>query len=164
MCVETGRLLILKDLEIIYGNLYDLWNQNYISVRDKEKTNYFTRVALGAYAYPMFNVSPNFKCIVAMDENNLASVDPLLFNRFEKQKLSINDMLDDRQKLLVKYLYNWTNQITTLVKVNSVIGLHNKFTQEDLFIGFDKDEILQSLIFHVIMNNPEANDNEILEK
>ncbi|CAB4443143.1 unnamed protein product [Rhizophagus irregularis] len=62
MCVETGRLLILKDLEIIYGNLYDLWNQNYISVRDKEKTNYFTRVALGAYAYPMFNVSPNFKC------------------------------------------------------------------------------------------------------
>ncbi|PKY50617.1 hypothetical protein RhiirA4_530802 [Rhizophagus irregularis] len=164
MCVETGRLLILKDLEIIYGNLYDLWNQNYISVRDKEKTNYFTRVALGAYAYPMFNVSPNFKCIVAMDENNLASVDPSLLNRFEKQKLSINDMLDDRQKLLVKYLYNWTNQITTLVKVNSVTGLHNKFTQEDLFIGFDKDETLQSLIFHVTMNNPEANDNEILEK
>ncbi|PKC00366.1 hypothetical protein RhiirA5_459097 [Rhizophagus irregularis] len=164
MCVETGKLLILTDLEIIYGNLYDLWNQNCIGVRDKEKINYFTRVALGAYAYPMFYVSPNFKCIVVMDENNLASVDPSLLNRFEKQKLSINDMLDDRQKLLVKYLYNWTNQITTLVKANSMTGLHNKFAQEDLFIGFDKNETLQSLIFNITMNNPEANDNEILEK
>ncbi|UZO24837.1 uncharacterized protein OCT59_017131 [Rhizophagus irregularis] len=165
MCVETGRLLISTDLEIIYGNLYDLWNQNYIEVKEKEKINYFTRVALGAYAYPMFYVSPNFKCIVVMDENNLASVDPSLLNRFEKQKLSMNDMLDDRQKLLVKYLYNWTNQITTLVKANnSMTGLHNRFTQEDLFIGFDKDETLQSLIFHITINNPEANDNEILEK
>ncbi|PKY63261.1 hypothetical protein RhiirA4_491577 [Rhizophagus irregularis] len=104
MCVETGRLLILTDLAIIYGNLYDLWNQNYIGVIDKEKINYFTRVALGAYAYPMFYISPNFKCIVVMDENNLASVDPSLLNRFEKQKLSINDILDDRQKGFIHWI------------------------------------------------------------
>ncbi|CAB5182174.1 unnamed protein product [Rhizophagus irregularis] len=61
MCVEAGRLLILTDLEIIYGSLYDLWNQNYIVVGDKENPKYFTRVALGAYANPMLFVSPNFK-------------------------------------------------------------------------------------------------------
>ncbi|RGB32751.1 hypothetical protein C1646_762510 [Rhizophagus diaphanus] len=141
---STEGIIFQKEKVLFIGNLYDLWNQNYIGVRNKEKINYFTRVALGAYAYPMFYVSPNFKCIVVMDENNLTSVDPSLLNRFEKQKLSINDMLDDRQKLLVKYLYNWTNQITTLVKANSMTGLHNKFTQEDLFIGFDKDETLQT--------------------
>ena len=75
MCVEAGRPLILTDLEIIYGNsfiyylkynnqikqfycisigsLYDLWNQNYIVVGNKENVRYFTRVALGAYANPM---------------------------------------------------------------------------------------------------------------
>ncbi|CAB4440833.1 unnamed protein product [Rhizophagus irregularis] len=61
MCVEAGRPLILTDLEIIYGSLYDLWNQNYIVVGDKENPKYFTRVALGAYANPMLFVSPNFK-------------------------------------------------------------------------------------------------------
>ncbi|PKY63623.1 hypothetical protein RhiirA4_551536, partial [Rhizophagus irregularis] len=36
MCVEAGRPLILTDLEIIYGSLYDLWNQNYIVVGSKD--------------------------------------------------------------------------------------------------------------------------------
>ncbi|PKB95996.1 hypothetical protein RhiirA5_472770 [Rhizophagus irregularis] len=164
MYVEAGSPLILIDLETIYGSLYDLWNQNYIAVGSKDNVKYFTRVALGAYANPMFYVSPNFKCILVIYETKLAFADPPLLHRFEKQRLSINDLLDDKQKLLVEYLDNWTNQITTLVKANSVTGLHNRFTQEDLFIGFDKDETLQSLIFHITTNNPEANDNDILEK
>ncbi|CAB5212114.1 unnamed protein product [Rhizophagus irregularis] len=61
MCVEIGKPLILTDLEIIYRSLYDLWNQNYIVLGDKENPKYFTRVALGAHANPMLNVSPNFK-------------------------------------------------------------------------------------------------------
>jgi hypothetical protein len=99
-----------------------------------------------------------------MDENNLASADPSLFNRFEKQKLSMNDVLNDRQKLLVEYLDNWTKQISTLVKSNLVTDLYNKFTPKDLFIGFDKDETLQSLVLDVTKNNPEDNDEVILEK
>ncbi|GBC14823.1 hypothetical protein GLOIN_2v1781959 [Rhizophagus irregularis DAOM 181602=DAOM 197198] len=164
MCVEAGRPLILTDLEIIYGNLYDLWNQSYIVVGDKDNPKYFTRVALGAYANPMLYVSQYFKCIVVMDESNLTSVNPSLFNRFEKQKLSINDMLDDKQKLLIEYLDNWIKQMSTLVKTNSGIDLNNRFTRRDLFIGFNKDETLQSLMFYITKNNLEANDNEILEK
>ncbi|GBC14841.2 hypothetical protein GLOIN_2v1788049 [Rhizophagus irregularis DAOM 181602=DAOM 197198] len=164
MCVEAGRPLILTDLEILYGNLYDLWNQNYIVVGDKENPKYFTRVALGAYANPMLYVSPNFRCIVVMDESNLASANPSLLNRFEKQKLPINGILNDRQNLLVKYLDSWTKQMLTLIGANSVTQLYNGFTQKDLFIGFDVDETLQSLVFDITRNNPEANDNEILEK
>ncbi|CAG8835799.1 22160_t:CDS:2, partial [Cetraspora pellucida] len=52
MCVESGRSLILTDLEIIYGALYDLWNQNYIVFGSKNDPKYYTRVALGAYANP----------------------------------------------------------------------------------------------------------------
>ncbi|GES73776.1 hypothetical protein GLOIN_2v432849 [Rhizophagus clarus] len=164
MCVEAGKPLILTDLEAIYGSLYDLWNRNYIVVEDTKKPKYFTRVALGSHANPMFYVSPNFKCIVVMDKNKLPSVDPSLLNRFEKQKMSIDDILNDRQKLLVKCLDNWTKQISTLVKANSMTQSYNVFTQKDLFIGFDKDETLQSLVFDITKNNPEADDNEILGK
>ncbi|RIA80911.1 hypothetical protein C1645_837857, partial [Glomus cerebriforme] len=140
LCIEAGRPLILTDLEIIYGSLYDLWNRNYAAVRSKENVKYFTRIAHGSYANPMLYVPQSFKCIIVMDEKNLASADPSFLNRFEKQKLSINDMLNDRQKLLVKYLDNWVKRMSTLVKVNSVT---NRFTQKDLFIGFDEDETLQ---------------------
>src|SRR6266516_669827 len=99
-----------------------------------------------------------------MDENNLVSTDLLLLNRFEKQKMSISDILNDKQKLLVKHLDNWTKQMSTLVRINSATQLCNRFTQKDLFIGFDKDETLQSLVIDIIKNNPEDKDNEILEK
>jgi hypothetical protein len=35
------------------GSLYDLWNQNYITMGSSDDPKYFTRVALGAYANPM---------------------------------------------------------------------------------------------------------------
>ncbi|PKB92290.1 hypothetical protein RhiirA5_445240 [Rhizophagus irregularis] len=48
MYVEAGRLLILTDLEVIYGNLYNLWDQNYNATG-----SYVTKVTLGAYTTPM---------------------------------------------------------------------------------------------------------------
>ncbi|CAB4443869.1 unnamed protein product [Rhizophagus irregularis] len=37
-CISTGRPLILTNLERIYVNLYNLWNQNNIVIRNKENT------------------------------------------------------------------------------------------------------------------------------
>ncbi|GBC04618.1 hypothetical protein RclHR1_05780009 [Rhizophagus clarus] len=160
--VEAGRLLILTDLEMIYGNLYNLWDQNYNTTRS---TGYFTRVAFGACTSPMLYVSPSFKCIIVMNENNLDSADSSLLNRFEKQRMSINDLLTDRQKLLVDYLNNWVKQMSsTLVRVNSATQFCNNFVQKDLFVGFNENETLQSLVINIIKNNPEANDDTILEK
>jgi hypothetical protein len=109
-------------------------------------------------------VSPNFKCILVMDEKNLASADPPLLNRFEKQKMSIIDTLNDKQKDLVRRLDEWAKQMSTLVGVNQATLLRNKFTQKDLFIGFDKDETLQSLVIDITKSNPEEDDDDILEK
>src|SRR5438045_5625009 len=92
-----------------------------------------------------------------MDEKNLRSADPSLLNRFEKQKLSINDVLDKRQQSFVQQLKDWIKRIITFENDQY------RFTQKDLFIGFDEDETLQSLIFNITKNNPKANDNEILE-
>ncbi|CAG8540805.1 10279_t:CDS:10, partial [Racocetra persica] len=140
MCVEAGRPLILSDLDIIYGSLYDLWNQNYITLGNREDTKYYARVALGAYSNPMLYVHPDFKCILAMDEDKLEHTDPPLLNRFEKQRLTINDILSERQKELCEVLLKWVHQISKLQSAKA-----NEFNEKDIFIGFDKEETVQSL-------------------
>jgi len=88
MCVEVDRSLIPTGLEIIYGSLYGLWNQNCFIVGSNRNAKDSTRVARGAYANPILYVLPSFKCILIMDGKDLASADPLLLDRFEKQLMT----------------------------------------------------------------------------
>lgn len=105
LCMETGRTVILKDLEDIYGSLYgtllstyfflfyrmnyfvyfhiDMLNQNYTYVGKKKNC----RIALGAYSNPMCNVHDDFRCIVLVDLNKVDFTDPPFLNRFEKQMI-----------------------------------------------------------------------------
>ncbi|CAG8704564.1 6187_t:CDS:2, partial [Racocetra fulgida] len=105
-----------------------------------ENTKYYARVALGAYSNPMLYVHPDFKCILAMDEDKLEHTDPPLLNRFEKQRLTINDILSERQKELCEVLLKWVHQISKLQSAKA-----NEFNEKDIFIGFDKEETVQSL-------------------
>ena len=97
-----------------------------------------------------------------MDEKKLVLADPPLLNRFEKQKMSINDILNERQKILVENLGDWTRRISTLIGMSS--SGNNEFTRKDLFIGFNEEETLQSLVIDITKNHPNAKDEEILEK
>ncbi|CAJ0901056.1 6354_t:CDS:10 [Entrophospora sp. SA101] len=133
MCVEAGRPLILTDLEIIYGSLYDLWNQSYVVVGSSDNPKYYARVALGAYANPLLHVEKGFRCILVMDEDKIKDADPPLLNRFEKQKMSINDII---------------------IKI---------FDVNDLFIGYDPNETLQSLVIDVTKINPSYNEEQIID-
>ncbi|KAF0511752.1 e3 ubiquitin-protein ligase [Gigaspora margarita] len=106
ICVETGTPLILTDLEIIYeGN----------SSEDKRN---FARVSLGAYSSPMLYVHPNFRCILVLDEAKLPYTDPPLLNRFEKQKLTLEETLSEREEKLFMSLKSWANQISTIFKTS----------------------------------------------
>ncbi|KAF0517032.1 e3 ubiquitin-protein ligase [Gigaspora margarita] len=155
MCVEAGRPLILTDLDTIYGSLYDLWNQNYITVGKEGNQTFYTRVALGAYSNPMVCVHKNFRCILVLDKKEVDFSDPPLLNRFEKQKLSIDDVMDDNMKRLVKELEKWTNHIGNIAA--------SEFNEKDIFVGFNKEETLQSLVISN-SNDPNLNDDDILNK
>ncbi|CAG8475879.1 285_t:CDS:10, partial [Dentiscutata heterogama] len=157
--IMAGRPLILTDLEIIYGSLYDLWNQNYITVGKEGDIKYYTRVALGAYSNPMVCVHENFRCILVLDEKNVNLADPPLLNRFEKQKMSINDALDDYMERLVAKLADWSQQISNYIKKGDTSK--SEFNEHDIFIGFDKEETLQSLVIYNC-NNQEFNDDEAI--
>ncbi|CAG8454752.1 3616_t:CDS:10 [Acaulospora morrowiae] len=125
---------------------------------------YYTRVALGAYANPMLYVNKNFRCILVLDEKNLPKADPPLLNRFEKQKMTIHDTLSDNEKELVQQLSSWTKLISTVETLNQNTVSHDKFTQKDLFIGFEQGETLESLVIDTRKKNPDARDSEILTK
>ncbi|CAG8477692.1 8259_t:CDS:10, partial [Cetraspora pellucida] len=158
MCVEAGRPLILTDLDIIYGSLYDLWNQNYITVGKEGSQTFYTRVALGAYSNPMVCVHKNFRCILVLDEKKVDFSDPPLLNRFEKQNMSISDAIDDNMKGLLNKLAEWSSQISNIEARSA------KFNENDIFIGFDKEETLQSLVIYH-SNDPELDDEtKILHK
>ncbi|XP_060586935.1 E3 ubiquitin-protein ligase rnf213-beta-like, partial [Ruditapes philippinarum] len=103
LCMEEGIILILKDLENIYGSLYDMLNQNYAVIGNKRNC----RVALGAYSNPICQVAKSFRCIVLMDETKVKRCDPPFLNRFEKQYIRFLDVLTTEQKNLVDQLKEW---------------------------------------------------------
>eukprot|EP01041_Mallomonas_annulata_P027814 gene27814-49523_t len=63
LSMERGESLALRDLDGIYGSLYDMLNQNYTVIAGKKNC----RVALGAYSNPMAHVHDKFKCVVVAD-------------------------------------------------------------------------------------------------
>ena len=86
-------------------------------------------------------------------------------NRFEKQKLVINDILTDDDLELVTELNSWVKKFSTTSGRNIGFQLHNRFKQQDLFIGFDPEETIQSLVISMKRKYPDTDDDtEILEK
>uniref|UniRef100_A0A8H4B3K0 E3 ubiquitin-protein ligase n=1 Tax=Gigaspora margarita TaxID=4874 RepID=A0A8H4B3K0_GIGMA len=109
----------------------------------------------------MVCVHENFRCILVLNEKDVFISDPPLLNRFEKQRMTMSDIIDDDMESLLKTLKEWSKQISTLVNVEKDIA--SKFNENDIFIGFDKEETLQSLVIHNFNNNSELKD-EILHK
>ncbi|XP_078659777.1 uncharacterized protein LOC144904631 [Branchiostoma floridae x Branchiostoma belcheri] len=136
LCMERGCILILRDLDSIYGSLYDMLNQNYTVVGKKRNC----RVALGAYSNPMCQVHENFRCIVLIDQQKVNYSDPPFLNRFEKQLLRFSDVIDHHQMSAIKKLQSWVEDISTIPG--------QQFAKEDLFIGFHDDTLPSLVLWH----------------
>ncbi|XP_053401074.1 uncharacterized protein LOC123550673 [Mercenaria mercenaria] len=108
LCMEEGVVLILKDLESIYGSLYDMLNQNYTIIGKKKNC----RVALGAYSNPICHVSDSFRCIVLTDEKKLDLTDPPFLNRFEKQYLRFFDIIQEKHTHIIQKVENWLDELS----------------------------------------------------
>ena len=142
LCMERDCVLILRDLENIYGSLYDMLNQNYTVVGGKKNC----RVALGPFSNPMCQVHDGFRCIVLKDHQMIAKADPPFLNRFEKQILRFSDVLDPEQHKMIEYLQTWVTNISTSTNLVPTQVASN-FTEQDMFVGFH-DDTLSSLVLH----------------
>ena len=152
LCMERDCVLILRDLESIYGSLYDMLNQNYTVVGGKRNC----RVALGAFSNPMCQVHDGFRCVVLIDQGRVDYTDPPFLNRFEKQLLRFSDVLDVEQRNIISSLNTWVTGISTIPDFES------HFHKEDMFVGFC-DDTLPSLVLKNSQGE-ELTRDEILEK
>jgi len=105
-------------LEMLYQSLYDLFNMNYISMAQDK----YCRIAIGSDSI-RGKVHPDFKVIIVADKDKVdgeqQNYDPPLLNRFEKQYLEPDDILQGEQvkmkniisKLLDDYVSNKEGQV-----------------------------------------------------
>ena len=152
LCMERDCVLILRDLESIYGSLYDMLNQNYTVVGGKKNC----RVALGAFSNPMCQVHDGFRCIVLIEQRRIDFTDPPFLNRFEKQLLRFSDVLNEEQRQIISAINKWVKDITT------ILNFESQFRYEDMFVGFC-DDTLPSLVLKN-SQDPELDQDEILEQ
>ena len=94
-CLEDGVSLILQGLDTIYPSLYDLFNQNFTVISKKKSC----KIALARTTNITCSVHDEFRCIVLVDEQELADQEPPFLNRFEKQIISWESILSDRRMI-----------------------------------------------------------------
>lgn len=123
LCMEQPQVLILKDLDDIYGSLYDMLNQNYTIVQGKKHC----RVALGPYSNPTCEVNDDFKCIVVIDESNIKNTDPPFLNRFEKQQYLLRDILKPNNVRLAEYVECFVKDLSTYKESKILFGALDSF-------------------------------------
>ena len=154
--MSKDNVLILKNLEVIYPSLYELFNQNYTKMGDK----YFSKIAF-ASSKSSTEVHRNFRVILLITQEKLdkMKVDPPLLNRFEKQIVSFKDSLNENQIKLAQKISDSLIKIKTFNnKENSLV-----YNLPELLINCSNDEI-EGLIYKVCNNNPDKiNDNEFIE-
>lgn len=154
LCMEQGYVLILKDLENIYGSLYDMLNQNYTTVGSKKNC----RVALGPYSNPMCHVHEEFKCIVLVEESKLDFSDPPFLNRFEKQQFRFEDMMDvnaiNIRNQLIKFTAEFCKIIGYSYRPENVFPMSGENCISSLVLKILKEEKRdEQLIIQKCQNN-----------
>ena len=152
LCMERDCVLILRDLECIYGSLYDMLNQNYAVVGKRKNC----RVALGANSNPMCYVNDGFRCIVLVDYDKVDYSDPPFLNRFEKQLLRFSDVLNEKQKEIIEELQSWVCQMSR------VEDREGQFQISDMFMGFHEDTLPSLVLLH--SNDTDEPNEEIVKK
>ena len=154
--MSKDSVLILKNLEVIYPSLYELFNQNYIKIGDK----YFSKIAF-ASSKSSTEVHKKFRVILLITQQQLEKmkVDPPLLNRFEKQIVSFKDSLNEKQINLATSIMNSFDKIRTFNgKERSLV-----YNLPDLMINCNIDEI-EGLIYKICNKYPDKrDDNNFIE-
>ena len=138
--MESDNVLILKDLDMIYASLYDLFNQNFTIMGDKK----FARIAF-EYAKISSEVNQDFHVIVIVNKNQIKDLqlDPPFLNRFEKHIITFNMLLEEKDVEIAKQI---TDYIDLIASFNNNKKL--KIDLKKLLINCEQHNI-EGLIFKI---------------
>ena len=93
-CALQGNTAVLSQTEPVNESFYDLFNQNFRSLINRDgEIALFANIAVGGISRRSL-IRPSFQCILHVRKSELEELPAPLLNRFEKYKLTIEDVLD----------------------------------------------------------------------
>ncbi|XP_042525946.1 E3 ubiquitin-protein ligase RNF213 [Dipodomys spectabilis] len=133
ICMETGRTVVLLNLQNLYESLYDALNQYYVYLGGQK----YVDLGLGTHRVKC-RVHADFRLIVIEEKDVVYTQFPVpLINRLEKHYLDIRTMLEDRQRGIVQELAKWARDFAE-VKTQQFTAGH-RYRAEDVFVGYHAD-------------------------
>ncbi|XP_062570766.1 E3 ubiquitin-protein ligase RNF213-like isoform X2 [Saccostrea cucullata] len=126
--METGKTVVLLNLENLYESLYDALNQYYM----ESGPDRYIDLGLGTHRVKC-KVDKRFRLVVVAEKRIVYREFPIpLINRLEKHFLTMEGMLTDIQLKLSKNLEEWAKDFICSSDSKSV-------RIEEVFIGYNKD-------------------------
>ena len=137
--MERGNILILKNLESVYPNLYDLFNQNFTVLSNKN----YARLAVGSNTNTFAYVNNDFRCIVSVDIDKINDEEAPFLNRFEKHIISFEYLLN---KELIEESEKIKSILDELIKYKEKIFKGINYDLKTLLINCGIEEV-QGLVY-----------------
>uniref|UniRef100_A0A8C9CZX4 E3 ubiquitin-protein ligase RNF213 n=1 Tax=Phocoena sinus TaxID=42100 RepID=A0A8C9CZX4_PHOSS len=143
ICMETGKMVVLLNLQNLYESLYDALNQYYVYLGGQK----YVDLGLGTHRVKC-RVHPDFRLIVIEEKDVVYKHFPIpLINRLEKHYLDINTVLEKWQKNIVEELKVWVEKFID-VKAEQFLA-RPKYSPSDVFVGYHSDTCA-SVVLQVI--------------
>ncbi|XP_062447391.1 E3 ubiquitin-protein ligase RNF213 isoform X2 [Rhea pennata] len=134
VCMETGQMVVLLNLQNLYESLYDALNQYYVYLAGQK----YVDLGLGTHRVKC-RVHPKFRLIVIEEKDVVYKHFPTpLINRLEKHYLDINTVLSKEQRETVKELKKWVHDFTAVNLEEHFIS-KQKYSPSDVFVGYHSD-------------------------
>nr|XP_055971345.1 E3 ubiquitin-protein ligase RNF213 [Sorex fumeus] len=132
VCMETGRTVLLLNLQNLYESLYDALNQYYVHLGGQK----YVDLGLGTHRVKC-RVHPNFRLVVIEEKDVVYRLFPIpLINRLEKHYLDLHTVLEFWQQRAAEELQRWAHSFAH-VPMEHWAG--PPYDPSDVFVGFHED-------------------------
>uniref|UniRef100_A0A3B5AS69 RING-type E3 ubiquitin transferase n=1 Tax=Stegastes partitus TaxID=144197 RepID=A0A3B5AS69_9TELE len=150
-CMETGRTVILLNMQNLYESLYDALNQYYVYLSQQQ----YVDLGLGSHRVKC-RVHTNFRLVVVEDQKKVYEHFPVpLINRLEKHRVDRSTDLETWQHRVLHKLKEW---------VKEFLGESMKdFKLSDIFVGFHGDACASALLQADVGSVRENEEEEVLD-
>ncbi|XP_053269183.1 E3 ubiquitin-protein ligase rnf213-beta isoform X1 [Pleuronectes platessa] len=134
ICMETGRTVILLNMQNLYESLYDALNQYYVYLSKQR----YVDLGLGSHRVKC-RVHTNFRLVVVEDQKKVYELFPVpLINRLEKHRLDRSTDLEPWQHRALHKLKEWVKAFSGEAT--------DDFMLSDIFVGFHGDACASALL------------------
>ncbi|XP_053530339.1 E3 ubiquitin-protein ligase rnf213-alpha isoform X3 [Ictalurus punctatus] len=140
-CMETGRSVVLLNIQSLYESLYDALNQCYVKLGG----SYYVDLGLGSHRVKC-RVKDEFRLIVIEEKSTVYEQFPTpLLNRLEKHCLEISNILPEHAQEMQAELEKWLNLFVTQDSTESDEDSTTK-KKYDTIVGYTEDTCASILL------------------